>query len=143
MLGSVRSTVEVNGNFRHWTSGVVSSGSLYSRRYDSELEDSSACSISNYCGIVHGTGRKRGPYSSVRRRAAGLVTLIPRTFALENVISREPEQTGDENGPLEDNRAVAAADAVSNLGSEGFVVHEQKVDFPHVVDQEFLEAVGE
>jgi hypothetical protein len=71
------------------------------------------------------------------------VTLIPRTFALENTISREPEQTGDENGPLEDNRAVAAADAVGNLGSEGFIVHEQKVDFPHVVDQEFLEAVGE
>jgi hypothetical protein len=32
---------------------------------------------------------------------------------------------------------------VGNLGGEGFVVHKQKVDFPHVVDEEFLEAVGE
>jgi hypothetical protein len=32
---------------------------------------------------------------------------------------------------------------VGDLGSEGFVVHEEKVNFPDVVHQEFLETVGE
>jgi hypothetical protein len=31
---------------------------------------------------------------------------------------------------------------VCNLCCEAFVVHEEKVDFPHIVDQEFFKAVG-
>ena len=45
--------------------------------------------------------------------------------------------------PLEDDGAVSAADVVGDLGSEAFVVHEEKVNFPGVVDNEFLETVGE
>ena len=37
---------------------------------------------------------------------------------------------------------VAAADVVCNFGSEAFVVHQEKVNFPGVADQELLEAVG-
>jgi hypothetical protein len=32
---------------------------------------------------------------------------------------------------------------VCNLGSIAFVVHEKKLKFPDVIDQEFLVAVGE
>jgi hypothetical protein len=31
---------------------------------------------------------------------------------------------------------------VGNLGGKGFVVHQQKVNFPDVVDKELLETVG-
>lgn len=47
------------------------------------------------------------------------------------------------NIPLENGDAVAAGDIVCNLGSEAFVVHEEKVDFPHIVHEELLEAVGQ
>ena len=30
-----------------------------------------------------------------------------------------------------------------NLGSKSFVVHQEQVDLPYVVDKEFFEAVGE
>ena len=44
--------------------------------------------------------------------------------------------------PLKDLDTVAAADVVCNFGSEAFVVHQEKVNFPGVADQELLEAVG-
>ena len=44
--------------------------------------------------------------------------------------------------PLENDDTVAAADVVCNFGSEAFVVHQEKVNFPGVADQELLEAVG-
>lgn len=47
------------------------------------------------------------------------------------------------NVPLEDGDAVAAGDVVGDLGSEAFVVHKEEVDFPHVVHEELLKAVGE
>lgn len=47
------------------------------------------------------------------------------------------------NAPLEYHRAVTAADIVRNLCRELFVVQQEKINFPHVVDEEFLEAVGE
>ena len=47
------------------------------------------------------------------------------------------------NVPLEDGDAVAAADVVRDFGSEGLVVHKEKINFPDVVHQEFLEAIGE
>ncbi len=44
--------------------------------------------------------------------------------------------------PLKDDSPVTAADIVSDLCGEAFVVHEEKVYFPNVVDNEFLEAAG-
>jgi len=46
------------------------------------------------------------------------------------------------NLPLEDGGAVSAADVVCDLSSEAFVVHEEKVNFPDVVHEEFLQSVG-
>ena len=37
---------------------------------------------------------------------------------------------------------VAAADVVRDLGRKAFVVHEEKVNFPDVVHQELLKAIG-
>ena len=84
-------------------------------------------------------------YSSDRRRAAGLVTLTPKTFALneERNLRREKGNTRGEHIPLKNLDTVAAADVVCNFGSEAFVVHQEKVNFPGVADQELLEAVGE
>ena len=45
--------------------------------------------------------------------------------------------------PLKDLDTVAAADVVCNFGSEAFVVHQEKVNFPGVADQELLEAIRE
>ena len=45
--------------------------------------------------------------------------------------------------PLKNLDAVSAAYVVGNLCREAFVVHEEKIDFPYVVDQELLKAVGE
>lgn len=45
--------------------------------------------------------------------------------------------------PLQNNEAVAAADVVGNLGRVVFVVHEEKVNFPHVVDQKLLQTTRE
>lgn len=45
--------------------------------------------------------------------------------------------------PLEDLDTVAAADVVGDFGGEAFVVHQEKVNFPNVADQELLEAVRE
>ncbi len=47
------------------------------------------------------------------------------------------------DSPLQNCRAVAAADVVRNFGCESFVVHEKEVEFPHVVDKEFFQAIGE
>lgn len=49
----------------------------------------------------------------------------------------------EQDEPLEDGNAVTAADIVCNFGSEAFVVHEEEVNFPHVANQELLEAVRE
>lgn len=45
------------------------------------------------------------------------------------------------DSPLQNNRTVPAAHVVSNLGGVAFIVQEEKVDFPHVADQELLETV--
>ena len=45
--------------------------------------------------------------------------------------------------PLKDDCPVAAADIVCNLRREAFVVHEEKINFPDVADQELLQAVRE
>ena len=45
--------------------------------------------------------------------------------------------------PLENDDTVAAADVVCDLGRVAFVVHEEKVEFPYVADQELLQAIGE
>lgn len=45
--------------------------------------------------------------------------------------------------PLEDKNPVAAADIMGDLCCKAFVVHEEKVDFPYVADQELLEAAGQ
>ena len=47
------------------------------------------------------------------------------------------------NAPLKDQCPVAAADIVRNLRSEAFVVHQEKVNFPDVADQQLLQAIGE
>lgn len=47
------------------------------------------------------------------------------------------------DAPLQNDSPVPAADVVCDLCREAFVVHQEKVDFPHIADQEFLEAVGE
>ncbi len=44
--------------------------------------------------------------------------------------------------PLEDDCSVAATDVVRDLGRVAFVVHQEKVYFPDVVDQKLLQAVG-
>ena len=44
--------------------------------------------------------------------------------------------------PLQDECPVAAAHVVRNLRRVGFVVHEEKVNFPDVVHQELLKAIG-
>ncbi len=86
-------------------------------------------------------------YSSDRRRAAGFVTLIPRTFALSKqrkILESAPKKDGTQtNVPIENSSAVAAAHIVGNFGSEALVVHKEKVDFSDVVDKELLETVGE
>ena len=46
------------------------------------------------------------------------------------------------NEPLEDSDTVPAAHAVCNLRSVFLVMHEEKVKFPDVVDQELFETVG-
>jgi hypothetical protein len=59
-----------------------------------------------------------------------------------NIIRIEKaETTGRKHAPLENRDSVSAAHVVGDFGSEVFVVHQEKVDFPHIVDQEFLEAV--
>ena len=84
-------------------------------------------------------------YSSDRRRAAGLVTLTPKTFALneERNLRREKGNTRGEHIPLKNLDTVAAADVVRNLRREALVVHQEKVNFPHVADKELLQAVRE
>ena len=47
------------------------------------------------------------------------------------------------SSPLEDQCAVATADTVRDLRRKAFVVHQEKVNFPDIVDEEFLQAVGE
>ena len=51
--------------------------------------------------------------------------------------------TYGQDGPLQDRDTVTAADVVRNLGCKALVVHQEKVNFPCVADQELLEAVGE
>ena len=43
--------------------------------------------------------------------------------------------------PLKDECPVAAAHVVCNLRREGFVVHQEKVDFASIVDDKLFEAV--
>lgn len=43
--------------------------------------------------------------------------------------------------PLKDSNAVTAADVVCNLGREAFVVHQEKLEFPNVADQQLLQAI--
>lgn len=43
---------------------------------------------------------------------------------------------------LNDGDPLSCGDTVSNLSGEGRVVHEEKLDFTLVVDQESLESVG-
>ena len=43
--------------------------------------------------------------------------------------------------PLKNECPVAAADVVCDLGREAFVVHEEKVNFPDVAEQELLQAI--
>ena len=83
-------------------------------------------------------------YSSDRRRADGLVTFTPRTLALsQQDVSAVRQDWEETQVPLEDECPVAAADVVRNLGREAFVVHQQKVNFPHIADKELLEPVRE
>ena len=44
--------------------------------------------------------------------------------------------------PLKDLDTVAAADVVCDLRRVAFVVHEEKVNFPNIADQELLQAIG-
>lgn len=44
--------------------------------------------------------------------------------------------------PFQDDSPVAAAHVVSDLGSVLAIVHQQQVDLPGVVDQEFLQPAG-
>lgn len=81
-------------------------------------------------------------YSSERRRAAGFVTLTLNTLALQTVHRTILIwKAGNENIPLKDCCAVTAADVVRNLCREAFVVHQEQVNFPHVADEELLQAV--
>lgn len=83
-------------------------------------------------------------HSSDRRRAAGFVTLTPRTFALDSrMISQEHKASRVGCVPLEEGNAVAAADVVGDLSSEALVVHQQEIQLPYVTDQELLQATGE
>ena len=52
-------------------------------------------------------------------------------------------QNGGSHAPLKDGSAVAAADVVCDLSREAFVVHEEKLNFPDVADQQLLQAIGE
>jgi hypothetical protein len=45
--------------------------------------------------------------------------------------------------PGQDLDALPTADVVGDLGSKAFVVHQQKVNLPNVVDEQLLQAVGE
>ena len=81
-------------------------------------------------------------YSSDLRRAAGLVTFTPRTFALQDVHQHLRGEPAACNVPLKNECPVAAADVVRDLGRKAFVVHEEKVNFPDVVHQELLKAIG-
>ena len=54
-----------------------------------------------------------------------------------------PHIKSRDNEPLKNDCPVAAAHVVRNLRREAFVVHEEKVNFPNVADQELLQAVGE
>lgn len=66
-------------------------------------------------------------YSSDRRRALGLVILTPRTFALNQTkhkISKNLRWPAQDI-PLQNGGTVVAADAMSNLSSEAFIVHEE------------------
>ena len=44
--------------------------------------------------------------------------------------------------PFQDDSPVAAAHVVSDLGSVLPIVHQQEVDLPNVIDQEFLQPAG-
>ena len=77
-----------------------------------------------------------------RRRVRHLDAQCPGTKAQQ--ISRSTSSAShDRNVPLEDQDAVAAADVVRNFGREAFVVHEEKLNFPDVADQQLLQAIGE
>lgn len=71
------------------------------------------------------------------------MTLTPRIFALHQTQDEKGKIDDSENIPLQNYSTVSAADAVTNLSSEAFVVHEEKVDFPDIVYQKFLETIGE
>lgn len=45
--------------------------------------------------------------------------------------------------PFQNPDAIPTAHTVSNLSSKGFVMHEKKIDLPHIINQELLETVGE
>jgi hypothetical protein len=93
-----------------------------------------------------GDGYKdRTIYSSVRRRAAGFVTFTPSTLALSipcNVGSKKMKENVAYE-PFQNRDAIPTAHTVSNLGSKAFVMHEKKIDLPHIINQELLETIGE
>ena len=68
--------------------------------------------------------------------------MIPRTLALGYPLVVQ-HSSFMRYLPLKDECPVAAAHVVCNLRREGFVVHQEKVNFPDVADQELLEAIRE
>jgi hypothetical protein len=87
----------------------------------------------------------RNIYSSVRNRAAGFVTFTPSTFALK---MQDQIGTGKldaftitDDLPFENCHAIPAAHTVCDFRCEAFVVHQEQIDFPYIMDQEFLETV--
>ena len=68
--------------------------------------------------------------------------MIPRTLALGYPLVVQ-HSSFMRYLPLKDECPVAAAHVVCNLRREGFVVHQEKVNFPDVADQELLQAIRE
>ena len=64
-----------------------------------------------------------------------------RTFALTSIISYELPSRPQSLIPFQDRSTDPAAHVVGNLSCETFVVHEEKVHFPYIIDEEFFEPV--
>jgi hypothetical protein len=81
------------------------------------------------------TRSREAIYSSVRRRATGLVTFTPSTFALHMENGLLCVFHDDfEDIPLNNSSPLSAADSTRNLSSERLVMHEKQVEFSYVVD---------
>ena len=109
-------------------------------------------------GKLNTAGERGRVHSSDRRRAAGLVTLMPNAFALcrqsvsvdsfpwwrggrQSDRAFEVMQYKREYAPRQDGDPVPTRDTMCDLSRELFVVHKQEIDLPEVVDDEFFETV--